>query len=242
MATETVSNALLSVSDVSVSYGPIRAVSGVSLDVRRGEIVLLAGANGAGKTTLLRAISGVVTTSGGEITFDGEPIARWPAHRVAARGLRHVPEGRRVWPHLSVQDHLDLAWHPLSAARRRARRDEIAALFPRLGERWRQRAGSLSGGEQQMLAIARGLAAEPKLLMIDELSLGLAPGVIRQLYEALVRINRAGVTLLIVEQVLQQALTVAGRGYVLETGRVTVAGTAKELRASEAVRKAYLTM
>lgn len=233
---------LLSVTNLSVSYGPIRAVSGVSLEIRRGEIILLAGANGAGKTSLLRAVSGVLPVAGGTIVFDGKPMAGWPAHRIAALGLRHVPEGRRVWPQLSVREHLDLAWQPLSAAHRRARRDEIAALFPRLVERWRQHAGSLSGGEQQMLAIARGLAADPKLLMIDELSLGLAPGVVRQLYAALARINTSGITLLIVEQALQQALAIANRGYVLENGRVAVTGTADELRASEAVRKAYLTM
>ncbi len=236
------SNALLSVSDLSVSYGPIRAVRGVSLEVRRGEIVLLAGANGAGKTTLLRAVSGVAPIASGAIVFDGQPVAGWPAHRVAALGARHVPEGRRVWPQLTVHEHLDLAWHSLPPARRRTLRDQIAALFPRLPERWRQRAGSLSGGEQQMLAIARGLAADPTLLMIDELSLGLAPAVVRQLYDALARINGTGVTLLLVEQVLPQALAIAHRGYVLETGRVVVAGTAEELRASEAVRKAYLTV
>jgi branched-chain amino acid transport system ATP-binding protein len=231
---------LLSVVDLTVSYGPIRAVQGVSMELHRGEVIVLAGSNGAGKTTLMRAIAGLVPASGGEIVFEGERLSGWPAHRVAARGLRYVPEGRRLWPGLSVHEHLQLAWQPLPAARRRTLRDEIAGLFPRLAARWHQPAGKLSGGEQQMLAIARGLASDPTLLMVDELSLGLAPVIVHQLYGALGRIVRAGVTLVVIEQALHEALALASRGYVLETGRLVVAGTAAELRASETVRKAYL--
>ncbi len=231
---------LLRVTNLSVAYGPTPVVDGVSLEVRRGEVVVLAGSNGAGKTTLLQAIAGVLRPVGGAVVFDGRPITGWPAHRVAAHGLRYVPEGRRVWPRLAVDDHLALALHGVPPSRRAPLRDLVLRIFPRLADRGRQLAGTLSGGEQQMLAIARGLAAEPTLLMIDELSLGLAPRVIREIYDALAEVRRTGVTLLIVEQVLPQALALADRGYVLDHGRLVVAGAADALRASEAVQKAYL--
>jgi len=233
---------MLAVDGVSVSYGPIAALRDVSLRVDAGEVVLLAGSNGAGKTTMLRAISGTLPLSSGAIMFEGQQISGRPADRIARLGLRHVPEGRRLWPSLSVQDHLDVAWHDVAPARRRALGGMIGDLFPRLTERRRQRAGSLSGGEQQMLAIARGLAADPALLLIDELSLGLAPVVIRQLFDALARVNQAGVALLLVEQTMPQALALARRGYVLETGRLAVEGTAAELAGNEAVRRAYLSV
>jgi branched-chain amino acid transport system ATP-binding protein len=231
---------LLRVVDLSVAYGPIPALASVSLEVQRGEVVVLAGSNGAGKTTLLKAVSGLLPPVCGEVVFGGRRVTGWAAHRVARSGIRYVPEGRHVWPRLSVADHLALAWRALPAARRRDIAAFVVDLFPRLGERWHQLAGSLSGGEQQMLAIARGLAADPALLMIDELSLGLAPRVIHQIYDALARVRRAGLTLLIVEQALPHALALADRGYVLEQGRIVVSGTAETLRASEAVRKAYL--
>ncbi len=232
---------LLCVTNLSVSHGPIPALRGVSLDVAAGEVVVLAGANGAGKTTLLSAVAGLLEPAAGRVAFDGRDITGWPAHRVAALGLRYVPEGRRVWPRLSVEDHVALASRSVPRARRRELIDRIVGIFPRLRERWHQLAGTLSGGEQQMLAIARGLAAGPRLLMIDELSLGLAPVVIRAIYAALAEVRRTGVTLLIVEQALPHALALADRGYVLEHGRLVASGSAAALRADETVRKAYLT-
>ena len=236
------SSSLLSVFNVTVTYGPIAAVHDVSLDVWSGEVVVLAGANGAGKTSLLRAVAGVTPVAAGRVAFAGTDLTGLPADRIAALGLRMVPEGRRLWPTLTVKEHLEIAWRDVPAARRAALAADLDRLFPRLAERRQQRAGSLSGGEQQMLAIARGLAADPKLLIIDELSLGLAPGVVRQLFDALRQISAAGVTLLIVEQALRQALAIAHRGYVLETGRLVVEGTAAELADNEAVRRAYLTV
>ena len=233
---------MLNVTGLSVSYGAIRALDGVSLEIRTGEVVLLAGSNGAGKTTLIRAISGLLEPSAGDIRWNGESITGLSAHRIAAKGICHVPEGRRIWPSLTVEEHLQLAWHGRSATEQHRARERISLLFPRLAERWRQRAGSMSGGEQQMLAIARGLAANPSLLMIDELSLGLAPAIITQLFLTLKRVNEEGVTLLLVEQALSQALRIVDRGYVLETGQLVIAGTADELRHSEVVRKAYLSV
>lgn len=234
--------AMLTVSNLTVRYGPIRALSQVSLVVPDGALVLIAGANGAGKTTLLRAISGLVTREAGEVLIDGRPLAGLAAHQIARLGIRHVPEGRHVWPGLTVEEHLQIAWSDIAKSRRSTIKERVAALFPRLIERWRQPAGRMSGGEQQMLAIAVGLAAEPRLLMIDELSLGLAPAVVTQLFAALQQVNREGLTLVLVEQALKQALQIAERGYVLEAGKLVVQGTARELEENEAVRKAYLTM
>lgn len=233
---------MLTLSSLSVSYGPIRALSDVSLVIARGELVVLAGSNGAGKTTLVRAISGMVPIAGGDVRFNDVSLGGRRPHDIARLGIAHVPEGRHVWPGLTVREHIQLAGHRLTPARRAELEQKIVDLFPRLRERWTQTAGSMSGGEQQMLAIGRGLAGDPSLLMIDELSLGLAPGVVRQVFEALVTLNRDGLTLLIVEQALHEALNIAQRGYVLETGRLAVQGTADELRASEAVRRAYLTL
>jgi branched-chain amino acid transport system ATP-binding protein len=233
---------MLRIDHLSVAYGPINALSDVTLEIRSGTISLLAGANGAGKSSLLRACSGLIAPTSGTIVFDGTSIAGLPAHRVAARGIQHVPEGRRVWPTLTVREHLQLASHHVPAQRRRVLEDEIVALFPRLTERWTQDAARMSGGEQQMLAIARGLAADPKLLLIDELSLGLAPVVVSQLFKALQAIHARGVTLLLVEQALHKALPYAHYGFVLENGRLVVEGAPNELRDNEAVRKAYLAI
>jgi branched-chain amino acid transport system ATP-binding protein len=233
---------LLTLHNVSVAYGPIAALTDVSLEVRAGTVSLLAGANGAGKSSLLRACSGLIAPTSGAITFGGESIAGMPAHRVASRGIQHVPEGRRIWPTLTVREHLQLASHHVAPARRRVLEDEIVELFPRLKERWTQDAARMSGGEQQMLAIARGLAADPKLLLIDELSLGLAPVVVSQLFKALQTIHARGVTLLLVEQALHLALPYAHYGFVLENGRLVVEGAPDELRDNEAVRKAYLAV
>ncbi len=233
---------MLSIASLTVRYGAIRALDDVSLDVRAGQVVLLAGANGAGKSSLLRACSGIAPAAAGEIRFDGQRITGLTANRIARLGLLHVPEGRRIWPTLTVREHLQLAGHHLPPARRRQLEEEIVALFPRLAERFAQDASRMSGGEQQMVAIARGLAADPKLLMIDELSLGLAPVVVSQLFRALEAINRRGVTLLLVEQALHAALPYAHHGFVLENGRLVVEGTPDELRQSETVRKAYLAV
>ncbi|MGH9350306.1 MAG: ABC transporter ATP-binding protein [Vicinamibacterales bacterium] len=233
---------MLSLVNVTVAYGHIVALRGVSLDVKPGTISLLAGANGAGKSSLLRACSGLVVPAAGTIAFEGQPLGGVPAHRVASMGIAHVPEGRRIWPTLSVREHLLLASHRVAPARRRTLEEEIVSLFPRLKERWTQDAARMSGGEQQMLAIARGLAADPRLLVIDELSLGLAPVVVSQLFKALQAIHARGVTLLLVEQALHQALACAHYGFVLENGRLVVEGTPAELRDNEAVRKAYLAV
>jgi branched-chain amino acid transport system ATP-binding protein len=236
------SDALLSVEGLSVAYGHIRALDDVTLHVRAGTISLLAGANGAGKSSLLRACSGLVAPSAGDIRFRGESIAGVPAHRIATLGIQHVPEGRRIWPTLTVREHLQLAWHRVAPPRRRELEDEIVTLFPRLKERWTQDAARMSGGEQQMLAIARGLAADPALLLIDELSLGLAPMVVAQLFGALRTVHARGVTLVLVEQALHQALAHADYGFVLENGRLVVEGTPAALRANPAVQKAYLSV
>ena len=233
---------MLAVQNVTVAYGHIVALRDVSLTVNAGTISLLAGANGAGKSALLRACSGLVHPAAGTIVFDGQAIGGLPAHRVAAMGIAHVPEGRRIWPTLTVREHLQLASHRVAPARRRSLEEEIVTLFPRLKERWKQDAARMSGGEQQMLAIGRGLAADPKLLLIDELSLGLAPVIVSQLFKALQAIHARGVTLLLVEQALHQALPYAHYGFVLENGRLVVEGTPEQLRDNEAVRKAYLAV
>ncbi|HXG88466.1 MAG TPA: ABC transporter ATP-binding protein [Vicinamibacterales bacterium] len=233
---------MLSVRDLAVAYGPIRALNGVSFDLEARTSALLAGANGSGKSTLLRAISGLAAIGGGDIHFEGRSLRGLAAHQIASLGIAHVPEGRRIWPTLTVREHLQLAGNHVPTARRRALVDDIVGLFPRLKERWTQDAARLSGGEQQMVAIGRGLAADPKLLLIDELSLGLAPVVVKQLFAALDHINGQGVALLIVEQALHAALAHARYGYVLERGTLVVHGTPDQLRASDAVRKAYLSI
>jgi branched-chain amino acid transport system ATP-binding protein len=233
---------MLSIDRLSVSYGPIRALEDVSLEIRPGTISLLAGANGAGKSSLLRACSGLVAPTSGTIVFEGTPIAGLPAHRIASLGLQHVPEGRRIWPTLTVREHLQVAAHRVPRARWRVLEEEIVTLFPRLKERWRQDGARMSGGEQQMLALARGLAADPRLLFIDELSLGLAPVIVSQLFKALQAIHARGVTLVLVEQALHLALPYAHYGYVLENGRLVVEGAPGQLRDNEAVRKAYLAI
>ena len=239
---ETPVRPLLDISNLSVSYGPIPALTDVSLQVRRGEIVLLGGANGAGKSTLLRAVSGLLAPRSGAVRFEDQVMTGWAPARVARAGLRHVPEGRRIWPNLTVHEHLELAWRLVPGEARRRLREQITTLFPRLAERWNQNAGSMSGGEQQMLAIARGLAGDPKLLMIDELSLGLAPAIARQLFAALRRINSQGVTILIVEQALHQALELVHRGFILETGRLVAQGPPEVLRNNSVVQRAYLAI
>lgn len=232
---------LLSVQDLKVSYGNILALQGVSLEVREGEIVTLIGANGAGKSTLLRAISGIVPIRSGKITFGSVNLGATPAHRIVELGVAHVPEGRGIFANLTVLENLKLAtWS------RKDRRDlqkeyqRIFEIFPRLAERQHQLAGTLSGGEQQMLAVARALMTRGKLVLLDEPSMGLAPVLVREIFQTIREINASGTTILLVEQNARQALKLANRGYVLETGQLTVAGSASELLDNPSVKAAYL--
>jgi branched-chain amino acid transport system ATP-binding protein len=233
---------VLTVEGLVVAYGAVEALHGVDLEVREGEIVTLIGANGAGKTTTLRAVSGLAAARAGTVTFLGEPLARVPAHRLVARGLSHVPEGRRIFTGLTVRENLDLGAYAVRGRAETARRlERVLALFPRLRERLAQSGGTLSGGEQQMLAIGRALMARPRLLLLDEPSLGLAPILVQEIVREIARINREeGTAILLVEQNATMALSIAARGYVLETGRVVLSGAASSLLADPAVRAAYL--
>ncbi|WP_254070483.1 ABC transporter ATP-binding protein [Acidisphaera sp. L21] len=232
---------ILRLEDVSAAYKGLRALQGVSLEVARGEIVAVVGANGAGKSTLLRAISGQVST-GGVITFDGKSLARVPPHQITRMGVGLVPEGRRLFPRLSVEDNLRLgAYARRGEADRFKPLDTVFALFPRLKERLAQRAETLSGGEQQMLAIGRALMTQPRLLMLDEPSQGIAPKLVDDILAAVARIRTdLGVTVLLVEQRLGEALALADRAYVLQTGRVVMSGMAADIAADDGVRRAYL--
>ncbi len=231
---------LLELSDVHTHYGSIEALRGVSLNVEEGEVVTMIGSNGAGKSTTLRSITGLSPASSGKIAFDGEDITRVPAHDIVARGIALAPEGRHCFPRMTVRENLDLG----AFRRRGADVDEdlerVFGLFPRLKERERQKAGTMSGGEQQMLAIGRALMARPKLLMLDEPSMGIAPNLVQRIYETIGEINRSGVAILLVEQNANYALDVSRRGYVLETGRVVLANKSSELRNDPAVQRAYL--
>ena len=234
-------SALLELKNVSARYGDVRVLWGVSLSVRAAEIATLVGANGAGKSTTLKAISGVVRLDEGEIVFAGERIDRLPAHVIAARGIAHVPEGRRLFPLMSVKENLELGAATSDARRQRAQSfDRVYSLFPKLKERESQMAGTLSGGEQQMVAIARGLMARPRLMILDEPSLGLAPIVVQEMFEIIRTINREGITVLLVEQNVHQSLKLANRAYVLENGRVVLEGSGSDLLDDERVREAYL--
>ena len=229
---------LLEVQDIAVAYGKLRAVKDVSFRVRRGEVVALLGSNGSGKSTLLRTIAGVLTPSAGRVLFDGGDITGWPSHRVARRGLRLVPEGRGLLARMSVWENLLMGQYAGGGDARDL--DAALARFPVLGQRRQQIASTLSGGEQQMLAIARALVARPSLLMLDEPSLGLAPRLIREVFQVVADLKREGVTIVLVEQNARQALAVADRAYILETGQVALSGPAAELAAGEAVQQAYL--
>lgn len=233
--------ALLDIEGISVHYGAIQALHGVSFSVGKGEIVTLIGANGAGKTTVLRAISGLVRPSAGRILHQGQPITALPPHLIVRRRICHAPEGRGIFLNLSVEENLDLgAWTAPDKKTYARDLDHAFSLFPRLKERRRQNAGTLSGGEQQMLAIARALMGHPELLILDEPSLGLAPQVIARIFEIIQAINREGMSVLLVEQNALQALRIAHKAIVLETGKVAVQGPARELLDSDEVRKAYL--
>ena len=232
---------LLSIQDLHVAYGNILALQGISVEVHEGEIVTLIGANGAGKSTLLRAISGIVPIRSGKITFDSTDLGSVPAHRIVEMGVAHVPEGRGIFANLTVQENLKLAtWSRKDRKEFRQEYQRVFDIFPRLAERQAQLAGTLSGGEQQMLAVGRALMTRGRLMLLDEPSMGLAPVLVREIFQTLRDINATGTTLLLVEQNARQALKLANRGYVLETGRLTVEGKADELMDDPSVKAAYL--
>ena len=232
---------LLELTAIRAGYGDFQALFDISLEVRAGEIVTLIGANGAGKTTTLRVISGAVRATSGTVRFDGHDVTGLPAHAMPERGISHVPEARQLFPFMTVEENLDLgAYNQRSRPRARETLGEMLELFPRLKERRRQLAGTLSGGEQQMVAIARALMAQPRLLLLDEPSLGLAPVVVDEVFDALVRIGAQGVSILLVEQDVERALGLATRAYLLVEGRVAAQGSSAELRHSDAVRAAVL--
>ena len=232
---------MLKVESLDVFYGAVHALKQVSLHAETGEIVTLIGANGAGKTTLLRSISGLVPSRAGSVSFDGRDITRLPAHQIVGLGVSQAPEGRLIFANLSVADNLEMgAYHRKDRPGIRQDYELVYKLFPRLLERRRQTAGTLSGGEQQMLAIGRALMSRPRLILLDEPSLGLAPLLVREIFRTILEINRSGVTVLLVEQNAHMALSIAGRGYVLETGRVQLEDQAARLLQNEDVKKAYL--
>ena len=233
---------MLSVSDLSVSYGAISALDGISFEIAQGSIVTLIGGNGAGKTTTLRTISGLLRAKAGRISFLGEDISSLPAHQIVARGLCHVPEGRMIFSNLTVDENLAMgAYLQTDAALNAKNRDYIFSIFPRLAERITQTAGTLSGGDQQMLAIGRALMGSPKFLMLDEPSLGIAPRLISTIFEKIVEINKShGITILLVEQNANLALEISRYAYVLETGRIAMSGESKKLRTDPRLNVTYL--
>ena len=231
----------LAVTDLAYAYNGVAAVRGVSLEVGAGEVVALLGANGAGKSTTVKAIAGALAPQAGSIRFDGEPIEGRPCHVVVRRGITLVPEGRLVFPQLSVLDNLKMGAHSQrSAAVVRRNIDYVLGIFPRLAERRDQLAGSMSGGEQQMLAIARGLMSSPRLMILDEPSLGLMPTLVQELFRLIQRVREGGVSILLVEQNVHQSLKIADRGYVMEKGRTMLSGTGRELLGDDYVRHAFL--
>ena len=232
---------MLTVKDINVYYGAIHAIKGISLDVAEGEIITLIGSNGAGKSTTLRTISGLMKPKTGEIAFEGQSIVGVPAHKIVAKGLIQVPEGRHVFANMTVMENLEMGAYVRSDKDGIAKDlEDVFKKFPRLQERKDQVSGTLSGGEQQMLAMGRALMSRPRLLLLDEPSMGLAPLLVKEIFNIIKEINESGTTILLVEQNAKMALDIADRAYVLETGRITLAGTAKELQNSEAVQKAYL--
>ncbi|MGN8890101.1 ABC transporter ATP-binding protein [Dysosmobacter sp. HCP28S3_G4] len=231
---------MLKVDDINVWYGSIHAIKGVSFEVNEGEIVTLIGANGAGKSTTLNTVSGLLRSKTGSITFAGENLAKVPPHKIVEKGLAQVPEGRRVFLQMTVQENLEMGAYTQPGSGVSKDLEMVYDLFPRLKERCRQTAGTLSGGEQQMLAMGRALMSHPKLLMLDEPSMGLAPILVEQIFDIIQSLHKNGSTILLVEQNAQAALSIADRGYVLETGKIVTSGTGAELLASPAIKKAYL--
>jgi branched-chain amino acid transport system ATP-binding protein len=232
--------ALLEVSEIHTYYGAIEALKGVSLTVEEGEVVTLIGANGAGKSTTLRSIAGLTPARRGQVCFQGQDLTRVPAHEVVGRGIALAPEGRHCFPRMTVRENLDLGAYRRRGPGVAEDMERVFDLFPRLKERERQKAGTMSGGEQQMLAIGRALMARPRLLMLDEPSMGIAPILVQRIYETIGEINRTGVAILLVEQNANYALDISRRGYVLETGRVVLANDSAELRDDPEVQRAYL--
>ena len=235
------SSALLELANVTAYYGDLQALFGITLRVVAGEIVTLIGANGAGKTTILRVVSGMKVPSSGTVRFLGQDVSRVPAHEMVARGVSHVPEGRQVFPYMTVRENLSLgAYTPRARNNAKHLMEEQLALFPRLAERMDQLAGTLSGGEQQMVAIARGLMAQPRLLLLDEPSLGLSPKIVEEVFEKIQAVRRTGITMLIVEQNVVSGLSISDRGYVVQNGAIVLDDSAKNLLSNETVRAAYL--
>lgn len=233
-------NPLLKIDDIHVYYGAIHAIKGVSFCVNEGEIVTLIGANGAGKSTILKTISGLLRVKSGDIDFLGNSITHTAPHTIVSQGLAHVPEGRRIFLNMTVEENLEMGAYTQGRSTLSSGKKGVFERFPRLEERRKQIAGTLSGGEQQMLAMGRALMSKPKLLMLDEPSMGLAPILVDQVFDIIKELHKAGTTILLVEQNAQMALSVASRAYVLETGKITLSGTGEELAASDSVRKAYL--
>ena len=231
---------ILKVDNINVYYGAIHAIKGISFEVNEGEIVTLIGANGAGKSTTLQTVSGLLRSRTGSIEFNGENISHVPAHKLVYKGLAQVPEGRRIFLQMSVEENLEMGAFTQKNAGIDADLESVYEQFPRLRERKKQIAGTLSGGEQQMLAMGRALMSHPKLLMLDEPSMGLAPILVEQIFDIIRELHKAGATILLVEQNAQMALQVANRAYVLETGKITLSGSGKELLESDSIKKAYL--
>lgn len=232
---------MLKINDLNVSYGMMEVLHGVTLNVNERELVSVIGPNGAGKSTLIKTIMGLVTPQSGSIIYKGQDITKLPAHKRAELGIGYVPEGRRVFPRLSVEENLRMGAYSVKDKNRvRQKINEIYEIFPRLGERKNQLAGTMSGGEQQMLAIGRALTLDPKLLLIDEVSMGLMPIMVNTCFEVIGNLNKQGITILVVEQNANKALKVADRGYVLETGNIVLTDTAENLRGNEIVQSAYL--
>ena len=231
---------MLSVKDLNVYYGPIHAVKGVSFDVKQGEIVTLIGANGAGKSTILKTVSGLLKPKGGEVDFMDKKISGTAPHKIVELGIAHVPEGRRIFTKMTVEENLEMGAFTAPSASVEESKEQVFQRFPRLKERRKQTTGTLSGGEQQMLAMGRALMSKPSLMMLDEPSMGLAPILVEQVFDIIRELHEAGTTILLVEQNAQMALSIADRAYVLETGKISLSGTGRELAESESVRKAYL--
>ena len=232
--------ALLEVKNIKVYYGNINAIKDISFEVNEGEIVTLIGANGAGKSSILNTVAGLIKPKSGDIIFDGQGIIGIPAHKIVSKGMALCPEGRRIFQQLSVKENLEMGSYTRPANEVSESIEKVYELFPRLKERYKQIAGTLSGGEQQMLAMGRALMSKPRLMMLDEPSMGLAPILVEQIFDIIKNLHKSGTTILLVEQNAQMALSIADRGYVMETGRIVIGGTGKELLRDDAVKKAYL--
>lgn len=232
--------ALLEVKNIKVYYGNINAIKDISFEVNEGEIVTLIGANGAGKSSILNTVAGLIKPKSGEIIFDGQGIIGIPAHKIVSKGMALCPEGRRIFQQLSVKENLEMGSYTRPANEVSESIEKVYELFPRLKERYKQIAGTLSGGEQQMLAMGRALMSKPRLMMLDEPSMGLAPILVEQIFDIINNLHKSGTTILLVEQNAQMALSIADRGYVMETGRIVTSGTGKGLLLDDAVKKAYL--